>query len=647
MIYDHAMILHMTLRQKLTLAWVKIKKLPKKYTISIVVLIAIALLYSIVYLIPRPVAFSYASAPCVNKIILFPDLYKSSGDTGYEARPSQLIKLGSFTIASRSLCFLPTAAPQEGTGQVNISPFGGWLMRRTYAITATAPPTVDAAIFRQPVPSSQPLRVPLSDTDRLSRYILRANDKQVDCSPIDLAVECDMVKLGLSQGKKYKVEMVRQFGDQVIDVVAKEQLVILPATRVADSSIKPGEMVYSKPKAIDITFDKKLTNASYTLYQLGEQGRSSVKTDSSLKDDKLQVKFAEDLPRSTKFELVIDSVQAVDKSGLEKSYVIPFETSGGPRVAAINVGSTGIPMGATATLTFDQALLKNQDLGKSIKVTGGATIAGGSGMQLFISLAAVPKCGDFTITITNDLQSEHQVSGNSTWQFSGRMVCHTIATIGYSRQGRPINAYYFGSGPASIVYTGAIHGSELSTQRLMYQWIDYLETNARRIPASRTIVIVPQINPDGIAAGARVNAHNVDLNRNFATSDWQKDITDIYNQPFPGGGGEAPMSEPETQAIAGLVQQLRPELVLSYHSIGGLVLANGVGVSPAKTATYSQLSGYYNATGQSSPFEYGISGTADTWYAERVGVASIVIELGSHSYSQFSRNVDAMWAMLQ
>jgi len=637
----------MTPRQKFTRAWAKIKKLPKRYTISIVVLMAIAILYSVVYLIPRPVTFSYASAPCVNKIILFPDMYQGSSDTGYEVRPSQLIKFGSFTIASRSLCFLPTQVPREGVSQVSISLFGGWLLRRTYAITVAPPPTVNASAFHQPVPSSQPLRVPLGGTDRLFRYILRANDKQVDCAPVDMAVDCDMGKLQLSQGKKYEVEMVRQFGDQAIEVVAQEQLAILPATRVADSSIKGGEIVYSKPTTIDITFDKKLTSVSYKLYKLGESERVSVKTDHSLKDNKLQVKFAEDLPRSTKFEFVIDSVQATDKSGLENSYTIPFETSGGPRVAAINVGSTGVPMGIAAALTFDQVLLKDQDLSKSIKVTGGATIAGSNGAQLFVSLAAVPKCGDFTITITNDLQSEHKVTGNSSWQFSGRMVCHTVVTIGYSRQGRPINAYYFGSGPASIVYTGAIHGSELSTQRLMYQWIDNLEANARRIPASRTIVVVPQINPDGVAMGARVNAHNVDLNRNFATGDWQKDITDIYNQPFPGGGGEAPMSEPETQAIAGLVQQLRPELILSYHSIGGLVLANGVGASIGKTASYSQLSGYYNATGQSSPFEYGISGTADTWYAERVGVASIVIELGSHTYSQFSRNVDAMWAMLQ
>jgi g-D-glutamyl-meso-diaminopimelate peptidase len=171
--------------------------------------------------------------------------------------------------------------------------------------------------------------------------------------------------------------------------------------------------------------------------------------------------------------------------------------------------------------------------------------------------------------------------------------------------------------------------------------------NARNIPAGKTVVVVPQINPDGVVSGTRTNGRNIDLNRNFGTSDWQKDITDVNNRPFPGGGGDSPMSEPGTQAIAGLASRLRPAIILSYHSQGSVIAANQAGASNALANTYSQLSGYRNITGQSSTtFEYSISGTADDWYAERLGVASILIELGSHSNPQFSRNQKAMWAML-
>jgi hypothetical protein len=107
------------------------------------------------------------------------------------------------------------------------------------------------------------------------------------------------------------------------------------------------------------------------------------------------------------------------------------------------------------------------------------------------------------------------------------------------------------------------------------------------------------------------------------------------------------MSEPETKAIAALAQQLQPKVILSYHSIGGMVAANQASNSSSLAATYVRLSGYRNVTGQSdSTFEYSISGTADDWYAQALGLPSVLVELGSHSYPQFERNQAAMWAMI-
>lgn len=321
--------------------------------------------------------------------------------------------------------------------------------------------------------------------------------------------------------------------------------------------------------------------------------------------------------------------------------------SGGPKVTGINIGRSGVAIGATAVITFDQPISDTQDISKFVTTTGGAAFSAKKGNQVFISLAGVPKCADFSIKLTNDLQSHYEIAGNSAWSYASRTICHTVGTIGYSSKGRPINAYYFGSGPAVVLYTGAIHGNEVSTRNLMNNWIDELEANARSIPAGKTVVVVPQINPDGVSSGSRVNGRNIDLNRNFATSDWRKDITTVNNQPFPGGGGESPMSEPETQAIAGLASRLRPVLVLSYHSIGNVVAANQAGASGTHANTYSQLSGYRNTTGQTGEtFEYSVSGTADDWYGEKLGTASILIELGSSSNPQFSRNQKAMWAML-
>jgi predicted deacylase len=347
------------------------------------------------------------------------------------------------------------------------------------------------------------------------------------------------------------------------------------------------------------------------------------------------------------YELITKKVEAVDGSGLVQPHTQPFMTSGVPKVTGVNVNSTSVPMNSMVVISFDQPLSEAQDLSKFVTLAGGATLVGKQGERLLISVSGVPKCGDFSIKLTGDLQSRFDISGQSAWNYAGRTICHTISTIGTSSQGRSINAYYFGNGATTVLYTGAIHGSEASTKSLMDRWIQDLETKARNIPAHITVVVVPMINPDGIARGSRTSFNNVDLNRNFATTDWQKDITTVGNQPFPGGGGDVAMSEPETKAVAGLAQRLRPKVILSYHSIGSMVAANQAGNSTGLAATYAQLSGYRNITGQSdATFEYSVTGTADDWYAQAIGVPSILVELGSYSYHQFERNQAAMWAMI-
>lgn len=632
-------------KQKLNAMWAKIKNIPKKYIISAAMLVFVVVSYSFFFLIPKTVYFSYDHAPCVDQFVLFPEIYKTTTDTPYEARPTNLVKVGPVTIASQSICFLPKQIPQEGDTRIGFAPFGGWFMLTAYVLKVENTPMVDASVFKKKIPASLPLVIPTNITDKLSRYTLRVNKSQVVCEPVEAAISCDMSQLKLLQGRSYAVEVDRQFNDQVVDLV-KAKLSVLPATHILKTSLG-APVVYTKPKTIDVVFDKKIISMQQTVYHLQDGKRIPLKTDIVIKDKKAQIKLADELSRMAKFELIIESVQASDGSGLEKPYNLAFETSGGPKVTGISVGSLGVSMGTTAIITFDQPLSDEQDINQAVKLSGGATIAGRDGSQLFVSLARVPKCGDFGIEITNDLESSHAVKGGSEWRYGGRMICHEIGTIGYSQQGRPILAYYFGSGSTSIVYTGAIHGDERSTRDLMLRWIGDLEANARRIPAGKTVVIVPVINPDGLANGTRTNARNVDLNRNFATNDWRKDVTDVNNNPFPGGGGDSPMSESETQAVGSLIARLRPALVLSYHSVGGLLVANGAGMSSAKATAYAQSSGYYNATGQSSPFEYGVSGTVDDWYAQKLGVASILIELSSHTYHQFDRNRDAMWAMIQ
>ena len=636
----------MRLRHRAIKLLTKINNLPKYFTIPVGVLMLLASLYGVVFGIPKHVAFSYAATTCVRQLTLFPALHRSQNEAPFEAYTSNSLGVGNFKLATFSMCFKPREAPRPGVIKVATSPFGGWFAKKTFAVTVPQPVIANVSQIRGPVPVSKALKVPLTKPDQVFSYGLKLGDKQTRCDVRYTTLLCNIPVLRLEQGKIYHGELIRYFKGKRVALVASKDIQTLSATSVTNTSINPGEIVYAKPKELVISLDKKVISATATLYKIDGDRRTEIQTNRSLVEGGLKVAFKEDLPRSADYDLLLDKVEAVDGSTLVLPYHLAFKVSGGPKVTGVNVGKASVALGSTVVVSFDQPLLEGQDIKNLVSLGGGATLVGKRDNQILISLANVPRCGDFSIRLSNDIQSNYEVAGNSAWSFTSRTICYSIGTIGYSTKGRPINAYYFGSGSRTVLFTGAIHGNEISTKVLMDRWIQDLEANASSIPGDKQVVVVPQINPDGVTAGLRVNGHNVDLNRNFATTDWRTDITDVNNNPFPGGGGPTPMSEPETAAIASLVQRLQPMVVLSYHSVGGLLAANQAGSSGAFAATYSALSGYRNATGQSGTFEYAVSGTADDWYAERLGVASILIELGSSTYSQFERNQRAMWAMV-
>ena len=625
--------------------WAKIKKLPRKYTIPGAIFVILLLFYAAVFLISKPVTFSYAEKTCVRQLTLFPDIHKeSSKDAGYSVEFDKRLKIGNFSALSTSACFIPEKAPAEGSFALSTAPFGGLIMRKNFNIKVGAPPVVNAGVLSKPLPSFKPLLVPLSESDQIFSYLMKANGAEVKCKPKERATSCDVQQLKLAQGAPYSVEIVREFNDQHVASVVKKEVKTLPATHIVDSSIKQGETVFSRPTTIDISFDKKIAKMTPALYRIEGDKRTPIPTKLAIKDKAVQLTM-EELPRSADFVLEVKGVEATDGSGLEQSYQLSFKTSGGPKVVKMSVGTTSVPLGTTAVITFDQPLSEKQDTSKIMTTAGGAVIVTKKADQVFVSLASVPKCGNFSIKITDDLLSSYDIKGGSAWTFSGRMVCHTVGTIGYSSRGKPINAYYFGNGGSTVLYTGAIHGDEYSSSYILKDWINELEAKAGDIPAGRQIVVVPNLNPDGFASGTRNDAKNINLNRNFDVSDWKSDINDT-NGMVQGGGGPNPMSEPETQAIANLSRQLRPRLVLSYHAVGSVAIGNQAGDSARLAAQYANMVGYRNGTGSSSEvFDYEITGTYDDWLAEKMGVPSMVIELGSYTFRDFGHHRAAFWTM--
>jgi len=165
-----------------------------------------------------------------------------------------------------------------------------------------------------------------------------------------------------------------------------------------------------------------------------------------------------------------------------------------------------------------------------------------------------------------------------------KRVVHT-AQIGTSVQGHPIEAIQVGDGRRiALVIIGAIHGDEPNTEALVRGLMEQYVGAPGLVPPDFTLYFVPAMNPDGLAAGTRQNANQVDLNRNWPTDDWQANAARTGGI-MPGSGGAEPGSEPEVHAVEQwLLKTVQPAAqevwLLSYHS----AYPPAGGVQPGYTA---------------------------------------------------------------
>ncbi len=136
-----------------------------------------------------------------------------------------------------------------------------------------------------------------------------------------------------------------------------------------------------------------------------------------------------------------------------------------------------------------------------------------------------------------------------------------VKMLGRSVQGRPIRAFEVGD-PAGVrvLVFGCIHGNETAG-------IPVAQALEKLSPRGLDLWIVPVLNPDGVAAGTRKNAHDVDLNRNFPVR-W-KPLGGVYDS------GPRPFSERETRIAATLIRRLRPHVTIWFHQHLDMVWASG------------------------------------------------------------------------
>jgi protein MpaA len=132
------------------------------------------------------------------------------------------------------------------------------------------------------------------------------------------------------------------------------------------------------------------------------------------------------------------------------------------------------------------------------------------------------------------------------------IIRHEVV-LGRSEQGRPVVAWETGDPQAKrrVLVVGCIHGNEPAGIA-----IANAVTHAH-VPAGTDAWVVPDLNPDGLAAGTRQNGRGVDLNRNFP----------FLWQPLRGAfySGRRALSERESRIASKLIRRIRPTESIWFH----------------------------------------------------------------------------------
>lgn len=162
--------------------------------------------------------------------------------------------------------------------------------------------------------------------------------------------------------------------------------------------------------------------------------------------------------------------------------------------------------------------------------------------------------------------------------------------IGNTVSGKKIKCFRVGTGPHKVLIVAGIHGNEVGTVKLAQHILNWFWMNQKHHNnfLSLKLIVIPVLNLDGYYRAlarpdywhrgkvGRFNDHNVDLNRNFPTANFQsksewrlgKDYKDEIYEVFCGDQGG---SEPETQSLINLIHQEDVTNLIMLHNVAGEV----------------------------------------------------------------------------
>ena len=616
---------------------------------------ASSLAYATAFLWPQDVEFAH-SAPetCFSNPTVLPWLQSTEASDSFSLHYANEVQLAGYPLYSSTTCVVQNRVAEENTEEViKIAPLANPLLKKEITVSNPEYPQ----LVEQPGPTisiSEPMALRLNAVDEQFDYVITIDQESKYCAVDQTEIICGVSDFELKQSQTYAVTFERYHKGEPVETLFEKDLKTVESVKVARTSFWQNQTLYDKPSQMVITFSKGIENFDgLSLTKASASGDIEVPFETEIRGKHLVILFSDELERGRTFKLKLNEVVAQDKGFLDKPFSRAFKTSVGPQVISQSFASYGLDQSATLSLSFDSAP-EPSNIKQYFTLYAGNTAAdftvSVSGKTVTINPSQnLPFCANIRVAVANGMSNIFGVGDGIGSSRTSRTKCYTTSVIGSSVQGRSIVSYSFGSGSNVVAYVGGTHGDEYASVTTVYSWIDDLDRNFSDIPSGTRVVVVPLVNPDGYAAGTRVNANGVDLNRNFPANNWKKDVIMPDQTLNKNGGGTAPLSEPEAAAIANYIVALNPSLTLTYHSQGSLVVANESGNSLSKAETYGSLSGYWalGNSGLGDTFNYDTTGAFEDWLHDKYSLPALLVELGSHYGDHIYSNRDAMWAMIR
>ena len=276
---------------------------------------------------------------------------------------------------------------------------------------------------------------------------------------------------------------------------------------------------------------------------------------------------------------------------------------------------------------------------KLLRTVGVVSIVLSAGLHATVSVAAGSSvslpCDEFIAKLPNmqrALCESARLQPGAGRSVKGRTIW--VRDI-WARDTQPDNA------TVRVLVIGAIHGDELSSASLALHWIRL----AGQIPADAPQAVhwrfIPVLNPDGLLSQppSRVNAHGVDLNRNFPTPNWANEAKVYWEKRtrkdprrYPGS---TPLSEPESRFVHDEMQRFKPQLIVSIHAPYGVLDFDGPSVPPARLGRL-----YLDQVGI-------FPGSLGNYGGVHKGVPVVTIELPNSTRTPLDTEMRQMWLDLQ